>query len=724
MKTDELWRKYARTKDRNIRQLLIEEYIGLVKIVAGRMYNFYGSKIEYEDLVGFGVMGLIDSIERFDISKNIKFETYAQIRIKGTIIDNIRKLDWIPRTLRKKSKDIQNGMISLENKLGRTPTKEELSDFLCISVNELESILADTTNFNIASLEDLLVNKGEYYINNDKDINTPEDIFEKKEIIETLGRIIDELKDNEKIVISLYYYEELTYKEIGHIMELSESRISQIHSKAILNIKNKLKKLGIYENWLGGNNMYKISPNIIIEISKDGLKGYITLIDDKKDSFSINQDILDYELDEKPIEKIIEEVKDILKVGLNEEELRILLSNGYYNNKVCIAEGILPINGKDGHIKYNFNLDKKLVPKILQDGTVNYRELNIVNNVRKGDVLAELIPPREGKNGYKVTGQVIPYKRGKTPVLRYGKNVKLLDNGTALVADKDGLVELKGNKVIVLDVFEVENVDNKVGNIYFNGTVIVNGSVLNGFQVKADGDVRIKGVIEGGYIENTGDVIVRQGIQGYNKLTVKTKGHITTRFIENSVINSGGTVTAEAIMHSHIYSKYNIVLIGKRGLIVGGICRAGKEIHARTIGSSMATKTILEVGVDPEVKEKNEDLKKQIDQLEENLDKVVKSLNLLDKLKNVNRLDEKKAEMYIKLLKTKNSLLGELIKYKEEYRLTKDKIDKLSKGRIKVSDTIYPGVRIIIGNSTMTIRDEMKRCSFYREEGEIRVGPY
>ena len=248
MKTDELWRKYARTKDRNIRQLLIEEYIGLVKIVAGRMYNFYGSKIEYEDLVGFGVMGLIDSIERFDISKNIKFETYAQIRIKGTIIDNIRKLDWIPRTLRKKSKDIQNGMISLENRLGRTPTKEELSEFLCISVNELESILADTTNFNIASLEDLLVNKGEYYINNDKDINTPERYFEKKEIIETLGRIIDELKDNEKIVISLYYYEELTYKEIGHIMELSESRISQIHSKAILNIKNKLKKLGIYEN--------------------------------------------------------------------------------------------------------------------------------------------------------------------------------------------------------------------------------------------------------------------------------------------------------------------------------------------------------------------------------------------------------------------------------------------------------------------------------------------
>ncbi|MCF6464711.1 FliA/WhiG family RNA polymerase sigma factor [Clostridium sp. Cult2] len=246
MKTEELWKKYTRTKDRTIRQMLIEEYISLVKIVAGRMYNFYGSKIEYEDLVGFGVMGLIDSIERFDISKDIKFETYAQIRIKGTIIDNIRKLDWIPRTLRKKSKDVQNGMVNLENKLGRSPSNGELSEYLSISLEELEATLADIANFNVASLEDLLVNKGEYYIRNDKNLNTPENVYETKEIKEILGRIIDELQDNEKTVISLYYYEKLTYKEIGYIMELSESRISQIHSKAILNIKNKLIKLGVY----------------------------------------------------------------------------------------------------------------------------------------------------------------------------------------------------------------------------------------------------------------------------------------------------------------------------------------------------------------------------------------------------------------------------------------------------------------------------------------------
>jgi len=245
---DELWIKYSNTKDQKTKQLLIEEYLYLVKIMAGRMYNYYGSKVEYDDLIGFGVMGLIDSIERYDITKNIKFETYAQIRIRGTIIDNIRKLDWIPRSLRKKSKEIQNSMMNLENKLGRTPSNTELANFLDIPVEDVESILADISTFNMTSLEEILINKGEHNINNDKRENTPENIYEEKELKEILANTIDGLPKKEKTVISLYYYEELTYKEIGHILELSESRISQIHSKAILEIKNKLLREGLIES--------------------------------------------------------------------------------------------------------------------------------------------------------------------------------------------------------------------------------------------------------------------------------------------------------------------------------------------------------------------------------------------------------------------------------------------------------------------------------------------
>lgn len=139
-------------------------------------------------------------------------------------------------------------MAKLENQLGRSPTNQELSNYLNISLEELESILADISNFNMASLEDLLDNKGEYYINTDSSRDLPEEIYETKELKGVLANIIDELPENERKVISLYYYEELTYKEIGYVMELSESRISQIHSKSILSIKNQLNKRGISES--------------------------------------------------------------------------------------------------------------------------------------------------------------------------------------------------------------------------------------------------------------------------------------------------------------------------------------------------------------------------------------------------------------------------------------------------------------------------------------------
>lgn len=245
MDVENLWIKYTNTKDKELKKILIENYINLVKIVAGRMYNFYGSKIEYDDLLGYGVLGLIDSIDKFDITKNIKFETYAQIRIKGAIIDNIRKLDWIPRSLRKKSKDIQNSISFLENKLGRSPTNDEIAEHLDIPLNELELALSDISTFNVSSLEELLLTNGDYFLENQKDLNVPEEIYEIAEMKNILASSIDLLNKNERLVISLYYYEELTYKEIGNIMGLSESRISQIHSKAILNIKNCLEREGI-----------------------------------------------------------------------------------------------------------------------------------------------------------------------------------------------------------------------------------------------------------------------------------------------------------------------------------------------------------------------------------------------------------------------------------------------------------------------------------------------
>lgn len=246
MKTDSLWKSYKETGNLELRNQLIENYIGLVRIVAGRMYNFYGSKIDFDDLLGYGVLGLMDSIEKFDITKNIKFETYAQIRIRGEIIDNIRKQDWVPRTLRKRSRDIQEIVFKLENQLGRKPTNEEVAEKLEISVKELERNLSDMSTFNVSSLEDMLAAQGDYAIDTGNNTpRTPEEIYENKDMKNVLANSIDQLGERERMIISLYYYENLTYKEIGEVLDLSESRISQIHSKAIIDIKNNFKKQGI-----------------------------------------------------------------------------------------------------------------------------------------------------------------------------------------------------------------------------------------------------------------------------------------------------------------------------------------------------------------------------------------------------------------------------------------------------------------------------------------------
>lgn len=244
MDINSLWIDYNTTKDKEIKKKLIENYVELVRIIAGRMYNFYGTKVEYDDLLGYGVLGLIDSIDKFDITKDIKFETYAQIRIKGAIIDNIRKLDWIPRSLRKKSKDIQITISTLENRLGRSPSNYEIAEEMGIDEGDLDLILSDISTFNMSSLEEMIYSVGDYFTKSEA-LDTPEDVYEKSEIVKILEKSIEILNKNERLVITLYYYEELTYKEIGEVMGLSESRISQIHSKAILKMKNNLMKQGI-----------------------------------------------------------------------------------------------------------------------------------------------------------------------------------------------------------------------------------------------------------------------------------------------------------------------------------------------------------------------------------------------------------------------------------------------------------------------------------------------
>lgn len=240
----ELWKQYHGTKDPAIREMLILEYSHLIKFIAGRLNIYFGSNVEYDDLVGFGVFGLIDAIDKFDVNKGVKFETYASLRIRGSIIDSIREMDWVPRSLRQKSKELEKAYWEIENELGHSASDQEIADKLGITTDEFYKLLNEVNVTSMVSLEDFL--EQNYEIGVDSPIGNfddrPEKHVEMNELRDILGDAINKLPEKEKTVLSLYYYEELTLKEISAIMKVSESRISQLHTKAIMRLRGKLAR--------------------------------------------------------------------------------------------------------------------------------------------------------------------------------------------------------------------------------------------------------------------------------------------------------------------------------------------------------------------------------------------------------------------------------------------------------------------------------------------------
>lgn len=246
---EKIWTKYKKTNDPKLKDELIVGYAPLVKYIAGRMNVHLCNNVEFDDLVSYGVLGLIDAVNKFQLAKNVKFETYASLRIRGSMYDNIRKLDWVPRNLRQKQKELTNTINQLEVQLGRSATNEEIADRLNVNVDDVDKMISDTNISAIMSLDEYSEQNYESGISNFKErqINQPEKEAEKSEVRQMLKNQLDNLTDRERKVIFLYYFDELTLKEISKVLEVSESRISQIHSKTLLKLRGKLGK---YQNIL------------------------------------------------------------------------------------------------------------------------------------------------------------------------------------------------------------------------------------------------------------------------------------------------------------------------------------------------------------------------------------------------------------------------------------------------------------------------------------------
>ena len=249
-----LWKEYKENNKKELRDKIILEYAPLVKIIAGKLSLYLSSTVEFEDLNSYGIFGLIDAIDKFDINANVKFETYASLRIRGAILDSIRKQDWIPRTLRQKQKQLENAKVELRNDGIFNITDEILAKKLDISVEELNDLESKLLLTNVISLDDFYVNEKGDTESNAKGIpqnsfDTPEECYDKNELVITLQNALSCLTDKERRVIELIYYDDLTSKEVSTVLEVSESRVSQIHSKALRKLREPMGKyMGILVN--------------------------------------------------------------------------------------------------------------------------------------------------------------------------------------------------------------------------------------------------------------------------------------------------------------------------------------------------------------------------------------------------------------------------------------------------------------------------------------------
>ncbi|GAB4264455.1 MAG: RNA polymerase sigma factor WhiG [Thermoleophilia bacterium] len=246
---EELWRRYKEQGDAKARDELILAYSPLVKYVAGRMGTGLPAHIEESDLISYGLLGLIGALERYDPSRNIKFETYAISRIKGSIIDELRALDWVPRSVRSWARQVERAVTKLENELRRAPSDEEIAAELEITVDEFHDILTQISSASIVALDEFWTLSGSggdrvTLMDTIEDVSAPDPsrAFDIQAVKELLADAIKRLPEREKIVIGLYYYEGLTLKEIGEVLGVTESRVSQLHTKAILRLKGRMKQ--------------------------------------------------------------------------------------------------------------------------------------------------------------------------------------------------------------------------------------------------------------------------------------------------------------------------------------------------------------------------------------------------------------------------------------------------------------------------------------------------
>lgn len=409
--------------------------------------------------------------------------------------------------------------------------------------------------------------------------------------------------------------------------------------------------------------------------------------------------------------------------GLKQEEIMNFVNDRCYFTEYVFAEGIPPRIGRDARIEYFFNTNPSLKPKRNEDGSVDYRNLNTINEVKAGALLARLIPADRGENGKDINGKAIPTRQVKTKRLEFGKNIEINEDKTEITSKVDGHVSLYGTQVFVSDILDVPaDVDNSTGNIRYKGNVHIHGSIRGGFIVEAQGDVIVDGVVEDAYVRSGGQIIVKCGVHGKNRGILEARGNVIIQFIENAKVFSGGYIETSSILYSEVNAFGDILVEDKKGYISGGVIRAGGKVSTQTIGSEMGALTKIEVGMAPDHKERYVALQKEIMTYSERINKINPILQTYrGYISKGMELDQKNMVYMNKLLTELNEAKAALQQDRMEFNQLHQELLNSKHSYVDVRRDIFAGVTICISDLSITTKDKRSFCRYEKKNGEIQV---
>lgn len=422
------------------------------------------------------------------------------------------------------------------------------------------------------------------------------------------------------------------------------------------------------------------------------------------------------------LEKVTAAVEENgIQYGIDQEIISQIAKEKPYFLLFPIARGLKPVNGKDGEIIDHFSRERKIHLQEDEKGIINYKDLNIFQSVKEGETICDIVAPTEGTNGVDVTGTIQKADAGKKPRIPNGKNTSLNEDGSILIATTNGDLSFQGNVFRVEHQLTIkENVDGSVGNINYEGDVLVKGDVCNGFTVQATGNIMVLGMVEGAKLIAGGNINIEKGMNGNGVGLLEAGGTIKTRFLEQTNLKAAQDINAETIINSNIMCGGSLYAKNGKGIIIGGTISVFGCVEAKKIGNLSNNETVINLGVSGTNEKNVENLTKELKNSKEVLDRINKNVAYMNRMPSISA---DKQEIYDQIKEQKREYDNKIKEIEDKLEAAENcKLD-FNKCYVK-GDYIFGETHIILGYSKAVIKTMTTRCYVYYADGELVIGNY